>query len=493
MLRSSLKVVFAVALVSGCSKSADSGIPPENLDIRIDQAAQDNDPDSYGTQMCVNENGEVFVVWLDTRDGTDDVWFNRSLDLGLSWMPSAVKLNRGIDNNVWNPAIACNTKGVYVVWEDDRDGELQNHNIYFNRSLDGGETWAENDKLLELDEDGNSFSQGPQIVSAGDDLYVVWYDNLNGAADIISASSGDNGKTWGDPVRVDSDEPAGIAFSGSPRVAATETGNVYVVWEDTRNGNSDIYFARSDNAGSSFKPDTRLDGGEEAGRSFSFSPQIAADGDNVYVTWHDARNAAAQGEGGRDIYMNYSSNAGKDWSNSATRADTDNAGFFNSLFPKVQVVGSTGYIAWSDNRNNSTYDIYLRVFDNGEPQGDEFRVDVGSEAGQANSTDVVMATNGVEVVVGYEDQRNGDVSAEEGYNDLFYNYVAGGSVQDPDLRIDTFYPANSFKTDLHIALHQQLVYATWTDGRLGSSDVFFKKLALGEEGETLEGEEGTAR
>lgn len=492
MLRNPLAILITAGLLVGCGKSEDTGIPVGNLDVRIDMAPQESDPDSKDAHMCVNDNGEIFVVWVDDRDGTDDIWFNRSLDLGVSWMPAAVKLNRGLNNNVWNPAISCNNKGVYVVWEDDRDGELQNHNIYFNRSLDGGQTWAENDVLLELDEDGRSFSQGPQIASAGDNLHVVWYDNLNGAADIMCVTSSDNGKGWGEPVRVDSDEPAGAAFSGSPRVVATNTGNVYVTWEDTRNGNSDIYFARSDNAGNSFRPDVRLDGGDPAGENFSFSPEIAADGDNVYVTWHDARG----GDEGRDIYMNYSGNAGADWFGSAERVDTDQEGFFNSIFPKVAVVGSKGYIGWSDNRTNGTYDPFVRIFDAGVPLNEtEFRVDLGAEAGTSNSTDVVMSANGSEVLIAYEDQRNGETS-DEGYNDLYYNFLLGDQPQDPDLRVDTFYAANSFKTDLSVHLHQQLVYAIWIDGREGTSDVFFKKLTLGEEGETLEGDQtggGTAQ
>lgn len=487
MLRSPLTILAITSLLGACAGTPqDSAVVPKG-DVRIDQAPQEADPDSKDPQMCVNDNGEIFVVWVDDRDGTDDIWFNRSTNLGQDWLLSATKLNRGQQNGVWAPAIACNNKGVYVVWEDDRDGELQNHNIYFNRSTDSGETWLEQDVLLELDDEGRSFSQGPQITSVGDDLYAVWYDNLNGAADILSVASGDNGETWRDPVRVDSDEPAGIAFSGSPQVAATETGKVYVTWEDTRDGNSDVYFARSDNAGNGYKPDTRLDGGDEAGSEFSFQPQIGADEDDVYVVWHDARD----GDGG-SIYMNYSSNGGADWFGSAARVEQDESqGNFNSLFPKVVVTGARGHIAWYDNTQYNdpsaeAYDIWYRAFDAGNPVADMTRLSQPElSTGQGNSTNVQMATNGAEVLVAWEDQRDG-AEAADGYNDLYYNYIAGGNPQTEDFRIDTFYPANSFKKDLRVALHGNLVFSVWTDGREGTSDVFFKALPLGEAGETLE-------
>ena len=499
MNRHPIATFLFVGLVAGCGPGTDTGEIQGNLDIRIDMAENSgNDVDSHDTKMCVNDLGEIYVVWIDKRDGTEDIWFNRSINLGVDWLPAAIKLNRGVNNKVWNPSIACNDNGVYVVWEDDRDGELQNHNIYFNRSTDQGTTWAEKDFLLENDDEGRSFSQGPQIIAAGKrDLYVVWYDNLNGASDIILTASDNNGKDWGEPVRVDSDDP-GEAFSGSPKIAATGSGNVYVVWEDTRNGNSDIYFARSENGGSSFRPDIRLDGGDEAGSSFSFSPHLCADGSNVYVVWHDARNAAeGDGGGGRDVFLNYSGDAGANWFNTAVRVDTDSPGFFNSLFPQCQAIGSTGYVAWYDNRpNGQIYDAWLRTFESGDPTGDEVRLSEpgnGFDNGNGNSTDVVMASNGTEVVIAWEDERDGALNdAESGYNDLYYNYLQAGVPQGEDLRIDTFYPANSFKTDLNVALHGNLVFSTWTDGREGTSDVFFKKLVLGTAGDTLEGEQGGA-
>ena len=144
-----LSVAFSLSFLVGACTDKDQGDQPlGSTDVRVDHPASENDPDSGDTQMCVNDNGEIFVVWVDDRDGTPDIWFNRSLDLGVQWMPSDVKINRGFENNVWDPAIGCNNDGVFVAWEDDRDGELQNHQIYFSRSLDQGDTWSIDDLLL---------------------------------------------------------------------------------------------------------------------------------------------------------------------------------------------------------------------------------------------------------------------------------------------------------------------------------------------------------
>src|SRR5262249_22134476 len=45
-----------------------------------------------------------------------------------------------VDPGGYNPQIAVSGSSVYAVW-DDRHTTSLNHEIYFNRSLDGGITW----------------------------------------------------------------------------------------------------------------------------------------------------------------------------------------------------------------------------------------------------------------------------------------------------------------------------------------------------------------
>lgn len=485
MTRSPISALSLCVLLIACGGNGGDTDPIQNVstDVRIDGAPANSDPESGDTVMCVNGRGEIYVAWIDDRDGTPDVWATSSLDFGENWLLTPVKLNRGVDNEVENVRLACNDDGAFAVWEDDRDGELQNHQIYFSRTLDGGQKWLADDVLLELDEDGETFSQGPQIVAIEQDVYVVWYDNANGAADIMLTSSSDNGDTWREPQRVDQGQP-GEFFSGSPQIAASNTGRVYVVWEDTRDGNSDIWFNRSNDGGASFEStEIRIDGGDDAGNAFSFAPKIHADGDEVYVVWHDARN----GEG-RDVFLNYSGDGGATFYNSAVRVDTDAAGFFNSTFPVVRVSGNEAHVAWQDNREGG-YDVFYRHFVAGEGTAEEVRIDTGSDPGFANSTDTAIALGqGGEVAVAWEDQR-GDTESDNGFNDLYYNFLGAEGFGDEDLRIDSLAPGASFKKDMSVHIHNGQLFTVWTDGRAGTADIYFKSLALGEEGDVIE-EEG---
>lgn len=481
-------VCWAAALSFGCPKQEET--IDYTVDIRVDKADAGRDPDSFGTQMCITADGTVYVMWMDDREeigsGEQDIYLNRSVNRGGdgevptedAWLPAAVKVNQG-EGRVFNPDLYCNETGVYVVWEDDRDGLLENHQIYFNASTDKGETFMAEDVLLELDPDGMSMSLGPKIVGEGKDLYVAWYDNLNGAYDILMASSGDGGQTWRDPVRVDSDQP-GSAYSARPEIGiSSSTQDVWITWEDSRDGKADIYFARSDSGGTTFKDDERLDGGDDKGSADSFEPELCTDSSaNLYVVWHDARSGQF-----RDVFMNYSANKGANWLTDAVRLDNDAPGFANSLFPRCLVQDTTGYVVWQDNRGGN-YDLFLRAATDGIPS-DELRADLGTPEGFANSLEHQMVfTEDDQLVVAWEDGR--DDAGEDGYDDLYYNLATLPTVDDwrgeddGDLRIDSMYNGQSYKIDLQVAILGGQIYAAWTDGRNGNSDVYFQRLTLGE-------------
>ena len=444
MTRATLTVLALGPLFGACVP--ETGPPPFTIDIQID-GDNPNDPvQSLGTKMCVNDEGHVYVIWLDNRRNTSqdkvDIYMNRALSTPeeqSSWLDTPVRVNQGDPQaqgpgNVWNPDLFCNELGVFVVWEDDRDGELQNHQIYFNKSTDNGETFMVEDALLEFDEDGNTMSLEPRITGQGSDLMVGWYDSANGAYDIFVTTSGDAGDTWRDSTRVDSDVPAGSAYSARPKVAMSANGdNLWVVWEDSRDGRADIYFTRSANGGVTFEPDQRLDGGanDERGEHDSFEPQLCTDSvSNVYVVWHDSRNNINQ----RDIFYNYSINAGDTWFNDARQLDSDGEGANNSLYPVCAVDGQVAHVAWQDNRNRA-FDIYYRQILGGIPDTvqTEFQADIGpnppTDPGFGNSLDLVMAFNAQSgaLAVAWNDDRVATARDEDnGYTDLYYQYFEDG-------------------------------------------------------------------
>ena len=487
-------LAMVAALLIGCeSEPVDQ---PFTTDLRIDgvEPPEDGTPDrvqSSDPQMCVTTAGVVYVMWMDDRLNLerDIMWMNRSLSQGDpdTWLPTPARINQG-DGRVFNPQMICDDNGVYVVWEDDRDGELENHNIYYQRSNDG-ETWLTEDVRVEDDPEGLSYSVSPQLAIDGNgELYVAYANNESGSYDIKLQTSGDAGDSWREPNRVDEDG-VGDAWSGRPSLGVSEDGrHVWVAWEDTRDGKSDIYFNYSQRSGSGFEGEERIDLGDVDGEYESFEPQVCTDGaQNIYVVWHDAR-----GGDGYDVYYQYSGNLGGTFLPTAQRLETDTPGFGNSLYPKCVANGAQLHVTWYDDRFEG-YDVFYRRLTQGLPDAPEIRVDAGTPEGFANSLEATIARYDQTVAIAWQDGRaEAEVTGTTGtatgggsfgYEDLYYNYTEGAAFdEEADYRIDSLLPGQSYKVGLEIAVLGGELYAAWEDGRGGSSDIYFQRHLLGEQG-----------
>jgi hypothetical protein len=461
-------VIPLLVVLAACKPSADKVLV--SSDRRIDGA--DGAVVSEGTRMCSTGAGRVIVVWTDDREqeGHPQVWSNRSDDVGATWA-GPVKLSDG-EVGAFTPEIACSGDHVYLTWEDTRDGVLENGNIYARSSDDGGATFGD-EFALDGDEDGKAMSLEPQVVADGEDAYVVWFDGRSGAYDIYASGSDDGGATWKPAVRVDGGNPGG-GYSAHAR-AAYDGSTLYVAWEDSRTGDhSDIYFAKSDDGAASFSDDVRLDKGDGAGASDSFSPAISAEDGVVYVVWHDQRNGD-----GADILMNWSGDSGDTFEESAIAVETDNIGFFDSLYPKVLVTGGKGHIVWQDARS-AGFDIYYRQADKGKFAADEVRLDTDG-AGFGNSLQPVISADGGDLAVLWQDRRADGEGV--GYDELYYNFSkdAGASWADKDIRADSIKPGTHWAVDQNAIVQNNRLFAAWTDGRNGDADVYFQNVTLGEE------------
>ena len=98
------------------------------------------------------------------------------------------------------------------------------------------------------------FSLNPQIATSGNNVHVTWQDGTPGNQDIFFAVSTNNGRNFGTPINLSNN----AGGSEVPQIAASGS-NVYVTWEDTTPGNRDIFFAVSNNNGTSFGTSDKLE------------------------------------------------------------------------------------------------------------------------------------------------------------------------------------------------------------------------------------------
>ena len=189
-----------------------------------------------------------------------------------------------------SPQIATDGSGtVLVVWEDVRDPLT---NIRANRSLNSGQTWLADGVRVDKDVVNGDSTQPSIAMRPGGRVFAAWADSSRGQPDVYTNFSDDGGLTWGVVAsRVNAELPVGSATSSRPMVAVAPGGsNVYVAWEDYRNGLRDIYASVSLNNGATWNiPDYRINESTPAGAADTRLPFIWASTSRVAVVWVDNR------------------------------------------------------------------------------------------------------------------------------------------------------------------------------------------------------------
>jgi hypothetical protein len=298
-----------------------------DADVRL----TNDSSDSFWPAITSDENG-LHVVWMDYRDGNWEIYYKHSPDFGNTW-DADVRLTYD-SSFAWRPAITSDANGLHVVWYDLRDGNLE---IYYKHSPDFGNTW-EADVRLTYD---SSDSFWPAITSDANGLHVVWYDLRDGNAEIYYKHSPDFGNTWDADVRLTYDS----SDSQYPAITSDANG-LHVVWMDERDGNEEIYYKHSPDFGNTWDADVRL----TYDSSVSYWPAITSDENGLHVVWEDYR------DGNEEIYYKHSPDFGNTW-DADVRLTNDSS---VSEFPAITSDENGLHVVWFDDRDGNNEIYYKR-------------------------------------------------------------------------------------------------------------------------------------
>lgn len=349
-------------------------------DVRLTQNVGQSHT-SFNNARCIAAVGDnIHVVWYDNRQGSNRIFYKRSVDAGATWSDD-IALSSGSATSEY-PAIAAWDQSVHVVWEDNRDGDVE---IYYKRSLDGGLNWGPDIRLTY----NASYSGHLSIAALASQVHVVWMDTRHYYYEIYYLRSLDNGESWGTETRLTND----VFYSDYPSVAAWDS-LVHVVWYDGRdnqgNANDEIYYKRSSDSGATWSQDIRLTN-DVAGSTY---PSIAASGAGVHVVWMDTRS------GNYEIYYKHSLDAGLSWNDDQRL--TDNVTW--SEFPSVAASGSMVHVVWTDQGDGNREIFYLSSIDGGTSWSAETRLTYAF--GESEYSSVVASGSAVHVA--WEDNRDGN-------------------------------------------------------------------------------------
>lgn len=244
--------------------------------------------DQCNPDITRDNDGVLYVTWQDRQRGNWDIFAAVSSD-GITWSRPIQVTDS--DNNETHPAIAADSRSpsrVYIVWQDDRDGQAD---IF---AISSANAFADT-LTSRLTTDPANQIKPDVAVGAENTAYVVWTDMRNGQADIYGSSSKTAG--WANiPIVTAGSEqtsPAIVMNAGSTVL--------HLLWQDDAPGNADIYYATSDGLPTS--PINGVNIVDDTSGADQYGPAlVSASDDRVFACWQDRRHTRQRADD-TDLFM----------------------------------------------------------------------------------------------------------------------------------------------------------------------------------------------
>jgi hypothetical protein len=349
-------VFAAISLDGGASFS-------NNRRVRLD--ANDDTHDAFHADVAIIPSGanvKVAVTWeeLDTGNLSRRVLVRRTKDAeanSTTW-DTAQTANKGAGSpNAGRPRVVFGTGDrVVVVWRERRSGGNGTFDVYSNVWDDAQASINATDLRIDADSGAPGEDDLPVVASIGGEIYVAWEELKADGGDILFARSTNSGTSWSAQVILD-DPASEVSSSASPAIAAATVSGanrVFVAWVDDRSG-TEIFVARSTNAGASFAAGVRASSLTNPGPGVSLEPSLVADGaGRVGVAFTSDRNGFV------DVFAGFSIDGGVTFQPTDIRLD---GGSGDSVEPAAALRASGGmHVVWVDFRaNGSIADVYHRA------------------------------------------------------------------------------------------------------------------------------------
>jgi hypothetical protein len=312
------------------------------------------------------------------------------------------------------------------------------------------------------DTPGNTPQQNPEVISDGYSGYIiVWEDGRSGYYDVYAQKIDESGKPlW---------EKNGVAVcrctgnQNFPKVTGDGAGGAIIVWQDYRNGKSDIYAQPINYAGATLWEKEGLPVCiAEAGQ---FAPEIVSDEKGgALITWHDYRSGT-----GEDVYAQRIDANGKClWRESGIEISIATG---TQWYPKIAMDGAGGAIVtWTDGRiSSSNNNIYAQRIDlSGKTLWEKDGIPICSAP--HNQEGPVIISSGQGAIIAWNDSRAGNI-------DIYVQkiHVSGIPQWQKDGVAASVFPYSQENPGLSPDGSGGAV-VVWTDHRAEKSDIYAQRI-----------------
>jgi len=298
--------------------------------------------------LTFDDKGRLFLSFLSIQrnglpgywghgPGANGIYVRRSPDGGRTWdrEPAAVIAWNGEEPDVKledMPRIWADTQAasphhgnLYIAWIE---WQIDKSIVLFSRSTDGGATWARPQRISTkagFPRDDNGAVVGIIGTVAPDGTqYVIWNEGLN----VTLAVSRDGGKSF-EPSRpvFDVGPPYFGGAAGIPGVSRAmgfpqigidgKSGTLLVTWSDFRNGDVDVFIARSLDRGRTWTRPMRVNDDPVHSGADQFLQWMAVDpiDGSINVQFYDRREDPANRK--TRVTLARSTDGGKSFTNYA--------------------------------------------------------------------------------------------------------------------------------------------------------------------------------
>ncbi len=218
----------------------------------------DEDETVEGAVPAIGPDGEVYMAWSGPHgimfDKSTDGGETFGDDIFVTDQPGGWAFDvPGIYRCNGMPITACDISesifrgNVYVMWSDQRNG-TDDTDVFFIKSTDKGETWGD---IITVNNDASGrhqFFPWMTVDSTTGIIYSVFYDRRNttgSATDVYMAKSTDGGDSWHNfKVSESSFEPTAGTFFGDYAGIAAYRKIVYPFWMRLHDGEMSLWTVR---------------------------------------------------------------------------------------------------------------------------------------------------------------------------------------------------------------------------------------------------------
>lgn len=388
---------------------------------------------------------------------------NIPLILNAQWSSSS-SINNPVCTQSYNQQnakiVEDGNGGTIIVWEDYRNDPTQtNADIYAQRIDKNGFIKWTTDGIAICNQ--SAHQSNPNIAYANGKIAIIWNDTRNGNTDIYTQMIDTSGNTLWTTNGVPVITKASTQNDG--KVIMSNAGNVYVVYQDSSAGNWDIYAQKLNSSG---VQQWGTNGAVVCNAGYDQKNarlEIAGSG-GIYVVWQDKRNSANY-----DIYCQKLDESGNRLWNVAGNGNWICSTSGTQSNPKIEPFG-TGFItAWQDNRTGGGYDVYAQyIDDNGLSQWTANGKAICTATDNQSAID--MKSTGNTVFIVWKDFRN----------TLNYDIY----MQKIDLTGDSLWATNGIvisnanydQINPNVATDNTNAYVVWQDSSAGEWNTYAAKI-----------------